>query len=66
MQSVIHSNSNAEGQTISALPWLLTQQQSKDVKVVIEKKYTLHINRHLPHVFVDIIYNLFDIVVKVV
>jgi hypothetical protein len=37
MQSVIHSNSNADDQNISALPWLLTEQQSKDVKEVIEK-----------------------------
>jgi hypothetical protein len=37
MKSVIHSNSDAYGQNISALPWLLTEKQSKDVKEVIEK-----------------------------
>jgi hypothetical protein len=36
MQSVIHSNSDGD-QNISTLPWLLTEQQSKDVKEVIQK-----------------------------
>ena len=36
MKSVIHSNNNGD-QNISALPWLLTEQQSKDVKEVIQK-----------------------------
>ena len=37
MQSVICSNSDGDAQNINALPWLLTQQQRKDVKEVIEK-----------------------------
>ena len=37
MQSVICSNSDGDAQNINALPWLLTQQQRKDVKQVIEK-----------------------------
>lgn len=37
MQCVIHSNSDGDNQNICALPWLLTEQQSKDVKEVIEK-----------------------------
>ena len=37
MQSVIHSSSDVDIQNISVLPWLLTEQQSKDVKEVIEK-----------------------------
>ena len=36
MQCVIHSNSDGDDQNISALPWLLTEKQSKDVKEVIE------------------------------
>jgi hypothetical protein len=32
MQSVIHSNSDVDGQNTSILPWLLTEQQRKDVK----------------------------------
>ena len=37
MQSVIHSNSDAKVQNVSALPWLLIEKQRKDVKEVIEK-----------------------------
>ena len=37
MKSVINSNSDAEDQNISVLPWLLTNKQRKDVKKVIEK-----------------------------
>jgi hypothetical protein len=37
IQSVIHSNSDAEDQNISVLSWLLIEQQSKNVKEVIEK-----------------------------
>ena len=36
MQSVIYSNNNGD-QNISTLPWLLTKEQSKDVKEVIWK-----------------------------
>ena len=32
MQCVIHSNSDRDVQNISALPWLLIEKQSKDVK----------------------------------
>jgi hypothetical protein len=41
MQSVIHSNSDGD-QNISSLPWLLTEQQSKDVKEVIQKIKFFH------------------------
>jgi hypothetical protein len=37
MQSVIRSNSDEDEKNISTLPWLLTEQQSKDVKEVIAK-----------------------------
>ena len=37
LQSVIFSNSDGDAQNISALPWLVTEQQSKDVNEVIEK-----------------------------
>ena len=37
IQIVINSNSDEDGQNISALPWLLKEHQSKDVKEVIEK-----------------------------
>ena len=36
-QSVICLISDGYAQNISALPWLLTEKQSKDVKEVIEK-----------------------------
>ena len=34
---MIHSNSDADDQNISTLPWLFIEQQSKDVKEVIQK-----------------------------
>jgi len=37
MKSAIHSNSDGDNQNISTPPWLLIEQQSKDVKEVIEK-----------------------------
>jgi hypothetical protein len=37
MQCVIHSNNDGDDQNISALPWLLTEKQSKDVKEAIDK-----------------------------
>ena len=37
LQSVINSNVGEEYQNIISLPWLLTEQQSNDIKEVIEK-----------------------------
>ena len=37
LKSVICSNNDGDSQNIKTLPWLLTKQQSKDVKEVIEK-----------------------------
>ena len=37
LQSVINSNFREEYQNIISLPWLLTKQQSNDIKEVIQK-----------------------------
>ena len=51
MQSVIHSNNDADGQNISALPWLLTEEQSKDVKEVIEKiKFSIGFSSNIKNI----------------
>ena len=50
MQSVVHENSDGD-QNISALPWLLIEEQSKDVIYVIDKiKFSIGFSSNMKNI----------------